>query len=248
MPESTSETITTSTITLSVSDGTAMPAYVARPKEGSGHAGILVFQEAFGVNGHIRDVTERFARAGYVAVAPSLFHRTAPPDFEGSYTDFGSVMPHMQALTDDGQTADVQAAYAWLTSPDGGAASAVGTVGYCMGGRTSFLADSVLPVQACASYYGGGIAPGPRGPGLLSRAVDLHAPILLIWGGKDAHIPIEAVRAVEDAVIAAGKTYEQVIFSQADHAFFCDARSAYNPEASRQAWPLTLAFFETYLH
>ena len=88
------------TVTLPVSDGTTLPAYVARPEEDGPHPGLLVFQEAFGVNAHIRDVTERFARAGYVAIAPALFHRT-DPDFEGSYTDFGAVMPHMQALTDE---------------------------------------------------------------------------------------------------------------------------------------------------
>jgi carboxymethylenebutenolidase len=158
-------------------------------------------------------------------------------------------MPHMQALTDDGQTADIEAAYAWLTSAGGGVASAVVSTGYCMGGRSSFLANATVPLAAAASYYGGGIAPNPRRmfPDLLGRASDLSAPMLLIWGGKDSHITPDQVRAVEDALREAGKDYAQVVFSYADHAFFNDDRPSYEPNASRQAWSLTLAFFESYL-
>ena len=240
------EEIKTETVTLNVSDGTTMPAYVARPASGGPHPGILVFQEAFGVNAHIRDVTERFAHAGYTAIAPALFHRT-DPNFEGEYTKFEAAMPHFQALTDDGQTADIHAAYQWLTTKGG--ASAVASTGYCMGGRTSFLADSLLPLKASVSYYGGGIAPSGYAmfPSLLGRAADLHAPILLFWGGLDAHLGPEQVRAVEDALKAADKNYAQVVFSQADHGFFCDVRASYNPEAARQAWALTLEFLATYV-
>ena len=240
------EEISTETVTLSVSDGTSMPAYVARPTSSGPHPGLLVMQEAFGVNAHIRDITERFARAGYTAIAPALFHRT-DPNFEGEYTDFAPAMPHMGALTDAGQTADIQAAYQWLTTEGG--ASAVASTGYCMGGRASFLADLLLPLKASVSYYGGGIAPGgpPMFPALTERAADLHAPVLLFWGGKDEHIGMKATRDVEDALVAAGKPYEQVVFSQADHGFFCDVRASYNPEAARQAWALTLEFLATYV-
>ena len=238
------EEITTETITLPVSDGTSMPAYVAKPMSPGPHPGLLVMQEAFGVNAHIKDITERFAREGYTAIAPALFHRT-DGQFEGTYTDFGAAMPHMQALTDDGQTADIQAAYQWLTT-DGGA-SAVASTGYCMGGRASFLADILLPLKASVSYYGGGIAPSDFFPALLGKASDLHAPILLFWGGKDDHIGTGAVRAVEDALIASGKPYAQMVFSEADHGFFCDARESYHPQAARQAWALTLEFLATYL-
>ncbi|HET6382458.1 MAG TPA: dienelactone hydrolase family protein [Armatimonadota bacterium] len=238
--------VETTSINLAVSDGTTMPAYVARPTGAGSKAGVMVFQEAFGVNAHIRDVTERFAREGYLAVAPALFHRT-DPHFEGSYTDFNPVMAHMQALNDEGMTADMKAAYGWLTGEQ--KVTAVGTVGYCMGGRASFLADAALPVQAAISYYGGGIAPSERRPSsdLLGRASDLHAPILLFWGGKDGHIGPDQCRAVEDALIAAGKEYTQVTFSRADHGFFCDVRASYDAEAARYAWGLTLQFFASHL-
>jgi carboxymethylenebutenolidase len=236
--------IQTETVSLAVSDGTTLPAFVAQPVGNGSTPGLLVFQEAFGVNAHIRDVTQRFARAGYTAIAPALFHRTDPA-FEGSYTDFAAVMPHMQALTDEGQSADIQAAFGWLNGPGG--AAQIGSVGYCMGGRTSFLADGTVPLAAAVSYYGGGIAPGGRMPSLLVRASDLHGPILLVWGGLDAHIGPEQREAVEGALKLAGKTYAQVTFSDADHAFFCDARASYNPNAARQAWALTLEFLATYM-
>lgn len=244
--ENTTDDIQTQHVTLTVGDGTTMPSYVARPSgKGSGR-GLLVFQEAFGVNGHIRDVTERFARQGYTAIAPALFHRT-DPNFEGSYTDFGGAMAHMQALTEEGLGADAKAAFDWLVAADGGQAQTVGSIGYCLGGRVSFLADALLPLQASVSYYGGGIAPSERGPGLLKHAGDLHAPILLFWGGRDGHIGPDQRRAIEDALLTAGKTYSEVTFSQADHGFFCDARAAYEPNAAGHSWALTLAFFDTHL-
>src|SRR5579862_9626893 len=105
--------IATQKITLEVADGTSMDAYVARPAEEGKFPGMLVFQEAFGVNAHIRDITERFAREGYVAIAPEMFHRTAP-GFESGYDNFPAVMPHLQALTEEGMGADIRAAYGWL--------------------------------------------------------------------------------------------------------------------------------------
>ena len=111
-----------------------------------------------------------------------------------------------------------------------------------MGGRVAFLTNVVLPVSAAISFYGGGIAPNPFSPGLLDRAGDLHAPQMLLWGGLDKHIGPELTRAVTEALRAAGKPFVNVEFSDADHGFFCDARSSYNPNAARQAWALVLAF------
>ena len=233
----------TNYVNLPVSDGTSMRAYVARPSKP--RAGLLVFQEAFGVNAHIRDVTERFAGEGYLAISPELFHRTAP-GFEAGYTNFAEVMPHMGALTDAGLTADIQAAYGWLK--DGGASDLpVGATGYCMGGRTSILAALTVPLQCAVSYYGGGIGPSERFPSLVDRLKELKAPTLLFWGGLDTHIGTDAVHAVETALTAAKKDYVNVVFSSADHGFFCDARASYNPVAARQAWALTLEFLKLHL-
>jgi carboxymethylenebutenolidase len=231
-------------VTLKVSDGTMMRAWVAQPSAGSSHAGILVFQEAFGVNAHIRDIAGRFASEGYLAIAPELFHRTGA-GFEGRYDDFPSAMPHMRGLTDAGMEADQRAAHDWLRA-NGAANSRIAAVGYCMGGRAAFLAALRLPLACAISYYGGGIAPNASNPGLLGRARELQAPMLMFWGGRDKHITPDQIRAVTDALRTAGRSFVNVEISDADHGFFCDARASYNPAAAAQAWPLTLAFLNTH--
>jgi carboxymethylenebutenolidase len=222
---------------LDVADGTTTRAWVARAEGRTPSRGLLVFQEAFGVNAHIREVTDRFAALDFVAISPELFHRTAPR-FEGKYTDLPAAMPHLQALTEQGLEADIRASFAWLEGA--GVARNTAAVGYCMGGRVAFLANSVLPLKAAASYYGGSIPP------LLGRAGKLAGPMLFFWGGLDHHIPEEQRRTVVSGVGAAKKVFVDVVFSNADHGFFCDARASYHAAAAAQAWSLTRAFFDTY--
>jgi carboxymethylenebutenolidase len=232
-------------VTVKVSDGTSMRLYVARPAGATPTRGLIVMQEAFGVNAHIRDVTERLAQQGFLAVAPELFHRSGP-GFEGRYDDFGSAMGHLKELRDPNLEADFRAAYDWLRGNGLPAGSPVAAIGFCMGGRAAVLASLTLPLECAVSFYGGGIAPNPMNPGLLGRIKDLKAPVLLFWGGRDQHITADQTRAVADALKAAGKSYVNVEFSEGDHGFFCDARASYNPVAAAQAWPLTLAFLNTY--
>ena len=230
----------TERVAISVADGTTMNAYVACPQDVSGKPAIMVFQEAFGVNEHIRDVTERLAALGMVAIAPELFHRTAP-GFEGRYDDFPAVREHMSALTIDGLQADIDATFGWVQRDSGCDPSAVAAIGFCLGGRVTYIANSRTQLRAAISYYGGGIAPD-----LLPFARSQHGPILMFWGGQDAHIPPEQYRAVADALAHGGATQEQVVFGQADHGFFCDKRASYNPIAARQAWALTREFLAAY--
>lgn len=227
-------------IELAVADGTRMAAYVARPAKNGPHPGLLVFQEAFGVNHHIRTVTERFAAEGYAAIAPELFHRTAPPGFEASYTEFPSVKPHLEAVTTATAEPDIRAAHEWLRSNAQVKSNEISSVGFCLGGRVSFIANSIVPLRAAVSFYGGGIAPG-----LLDRAPQQQAPLLLIWGGLDKHITPELRCSVADALSAAKKIYVSAEFSRADHGFFCDERAAYEPHSARQAWALTLEFLRS---
>jgi carboxymethylenebutenolidase len=231
----------TLTVELAAADGSRLPAYVARPRTRGRRPGLLLFQEAYGVNGHIRDLARRFARAGYLTIAPELFHRTAPPGFEGDYADFAAVRPHVEALTVRGLEADLRATHAWLAAERGADPGRLACVGFCMGGRVSFIAAGALPLGAAVSFYGGGIA------GLLERAPGLQAPVLFFWGGRDQHIPLAQQRAVIDALRAAGKAYVNVQFSEAGHAFFCDARPSFDPAAAAAAWPLTLEFLRQHL-
>ena len=225
---------------LAVADGTRMAAYVARPERGGPHPGLLLFQEAFGVNHHIRSVCDRFAAEGYVVIAPELFHRTAPAGFEGGYTDFEAVKPHLQAVTPETAEHDIRAAYEWLHANAQVKADAISSIGFCLGGRVSFIANSILPLRGAVSFYGGGIAPG-----LLDRAAKLHAPSLLVWGGLDKHITPEQRRAVIDALSGQKKIFVNAEFSRADHGFFCDERATYEPVSARQAWALTLEFLRS---
>jgi carboxymethylenebutenolidase len=229
--------IKTERITLTVSDGTKLQAYAALPSGAEPRPGVLVLQEAFGVNAHIRDVTERLAREGYAAIAPELFHRTTPAGWEGSYADFPAVMPHYQALTSAGLLADMKAAHTWLTGAGG--AKDVCAIGFCLGGRASYLANSALKLKAAVSFYGGGIVPS-----LLDLAPKMGAPILLVWGGLDKHIPPEQVAAVSKALRDAGKPYVEAVFSAADHGFNCDARASYHAPSAAQAWALALQFLK----
>lgn len=236
----------TQTLNLPVSDGTSMGAFIARPDGNSAQPGILVFQEAFGVNAHIRDICTRLAGEGFIALAPELYHRSAP-GFEGRYDDFNAIMPHMKALTEAGLEADINAAYKALAAEPRLERGHIVSIGFCMGGRMSFLADALLPLRASVSFYGGGIAPNPMGPGLLDRTKDLHAPILLFWGGLDKHITPDQRQAVVEALREAKKPYVNVEFSEADHGFNCDARASYHPVSAKHAWGLTLAFLRTHL-
>lgn len=229
---------TANSLVLTVADGTQMHAYVARPQASGSAPGIILFQEAFGVNGHMRRVADRLAAAGYVVVAPELFHRTAEPGLEIPYSDFAKAMPHYQAITPEGLNQDSQAAYNWLQSQADVQPDKIGSIGFCLGGQVSFRANAVLPLAAAVSYYGGGTHT------ITDLAKDLHAPHLFFWGGLDHHISPDNIKQVTDAVAAAGKPYINTVISYADHGFNCDERPSYNKAAAAEAWALTLAFFK----
>ncbi|MBS1984109.1 MAG: dienelactone hydrolase family protein [Bdellovibrionales bacterium] len=224
-------------VDLSVADGTHMQAYVARP-EGAMHPlpAILVLQEIFGVNTHIREVAERFARAGFVALAPELFHRAAA-GYDCPYTQMEKAMVVRQAYTDDLLRQDLDAAYAYLKSDPDVRTASIAAVGFCMGGRAAVVANGRFPLNAAISFYGARVLPG-----LEKDLAAQHGPIHFFWAGKDHLIPVEQSRAVTDALRAAGKEFVSVEYSNADHGFFCDARANYDAAVAPQAWAQTLNF------
>ncbi len=229
------------TITLSVKDASDMDAYVSVPWGSGPFPAVMVFQEAFGVNHHIRKVADKIAAEGYLAIAPELFHRTAPAGFDSPYGDFAAVMPHFQALTTEGISNDVKAVYDWLSTQSNVIKNKIGCIGFCMGGRVSFIANSAVPLAASVAFYGGGMHM------VADLAASLHGPQLLFWGGKDQHIKPEHVQTVVDAINKAGKDHINVVISYADHAFFCDERPSYHPQAATEAWGMTKAFFKNKL-
>jgi len=229
------------TITLDVKDANAMNAYVSVPVGEGPFPAVMVFQEAWGINGHMRKIADKMAEEGYIAVAPELFHRTAEAGFTAPYGDFGIVQPHFTAITTEALEADVQATYDWVISQNEVRKDKVGCIGYCLGGRVSFIANSLLPLQASVSYYGGSTHI------LVDRAENIAGPHLFFWGGKDTHILPEHVQAITDALKNAGKDYINVLISYAEHAFNNDERASYNAEASTEAWGIAQAFLKNKL-
>lgn len=229
--------ITTSTVELCASDGTSVHAYIAQPKDLTPSRSIIVFQEAFGVNAYIREITERLAQEGFYAIAPDLYHRESP-DIEIPYTDFDQARPLMAALTIKGLEVDIRAAADWIQREAKLELQPMHTIGFCMGGRVSFLANTILPLTSAVCFYGGGI------PDLLDRVDQLHGSTLFLWGGKDKRIDVEQREQVTRTLDQAEKSYTATTFSQADHGFFCNQRSSYHAKSATLAWPLTIGFLK----
>jgi len=222
-----------------------MPLYEARP-DGEVRGAVIVVQEAFGVNAHIEDVTRRFADAGYHAVAPHLFHRagggTAP------YGDFSKVLPLYEHLDDDGILVDIAATRAHLHAA-GWDDGQLGIVGFCFGGRVTFLVALRQRLGAAVGFYGGGIVTArfPQFPPLVDEAAGLQTPWLGLFGDRDQSIPVEDVEQLRDALQAAPVPTEVVRYPDAEHGFHCDQRDAYDETTAKDGWNRTLAWFDAHL-
>jgi carboxymethylenebutenolidase len=231
------------TVTLKTADGD-MALYDAQP-EGEARAGVIVVQEAFGVNGHIEDVTRRVAAAGYRAVAPHLFHRTGDPVID--YGDYEKLMPQFAGLSEAGILNDLDAAIAHLGEA-GFPSPRIGVVGFCMGGTVAFLAAVSRPVGAAVTFYGSGVTEGRFGMGsMVELTPRLQAPWLGLYGDDDQGIPVDQVEALRGALAAAPVDAEIVRYAGAGHGFHCDMRSDYHPEAATDAWRRTLEWFGKHL-
>ena len=228
-------------VTIKVINANDMAAYISTPEGNGPYAVVIVFQEAFGVNHHVKNVADRFAAEGYIAVAPELFHRTAPVGFESTYCNFQAIQHHYAALTNELIEDDVKATYNYLLSMDNVLKDKIGCVGFCLGGKVSFIANSVLPISAAVSFYGGGTHL------IADRAGKLHADHLFFWGGKDDHINQEHIQTITDAMNKADKNYINSVISYGEHGFFCDERSAYHPMAAKEAWGMVLQFLKNRL-
>lgn len=218
-------------IALRTADGQQLGAYVARP-EGDPIAGLVIVQEIFGVNAHIRRVTDAYAKDGFLAVAPALFDRIEP-NVELAYEgpDMQRAMSFIPRLDIDKAMMDVEAAVQYAAQTTG---RKVGVVGYCFGGTVAWLAATRLPVQAAVGYYGGRI--------VNYAAEQPHAPVMLHFGRQDAHIPPEDVEKIHSA-----HPDVEIYWYDAGHGFNCDARASFNPEAARQARERSLPFLKKHL-
>jgi carboxymethylenebutenolidase len=219
------------TVSLRAADGHKLSAYVARPA-GEPVAGLVVVQEIFGVNPHIRSVADGYAKDGFLAVAPALFDRIQPGielSYEGA--DMQTAMSLMPKLDTEKALADVAAA---LEFAAGTAGKKAGVVGYCFGGTMAWLAATRLHPAAAVGYYAGRIG---------NYAAEAPAcPVMLHFGRQDAHIPPEEVDKVRTA-----HPDVEIYWYDAGHGFNCDARASYNAGAARDARQRSLDFLKKHL-
>jgi carboxymethylenebutenolidase len=208
--------------------------YLALPPAGRG-PGLVLFQEIFGVNAHIRAVAEQYAADGFVVLAPDVFWRQAPRvelGYEGAEREQAVAL--MQGYTGEQSLADIAASVKALRArPEVGGAK-VGAFGYCMGGRLAYLAAATTDVDAAVAFYGGGIH------GQLERAAAIRCPVQFHYAGRDDHIPPAAVEQVRAAM--ADKVAEVHVYPGAMHGFNCWARASYHAPSAALAHGRATAF------
>jgi len=231
------------------SNGFDMPAYRAQPKGKTNLPVVIVVSEIFGVHEHIADVARRFAKLGYLAIAPSLFDRQGDAT---AYADMGKLMSEVVSKVPDAQVmGDLDATVAWA-SAHGGDATRLGVTGFCWGGRITWLfAEHSTSVKAAVAWYGRlqGAANERQPKHPIDLVADLHAPVLGLYGGKDEGIPVASVQAMEAALkngTAAAKGSSFVVYPEAGHAFNADYRPSYRADAAHDGWQRCLAWFRAH--
>jgi len=225
--------------------GGDMPAYRAMPAAKKNLAVVLVVQEIFGVHEHIKDVCRRFAKAGFMAIAPELYARQGDP---AKFSDVPTLVRDLVSKVSDAQVmGDLDATVAWAAG-NGGDPGGVGITGFCWGGRITWLYLAHNPqVRAGVPWYGrvgGNTTPNnPVQP--IEVAASIRQPVLALYGGADAGIPNETIYRMMAALQTAGNSASQlVLYKDAPHAFHADYRPTYRKEAADDAWKRALAWFQ----
>ena len=223
-----------------------MPAYRAAPAGKANPPVVLVVSEIFGVHEHIADIARRFAKLGYLAIAPELFARHGDPQ---SYGEIGKLIAEVVSKVPDAQAmSDLDACVAWARG-QGADVGKVGITGFCWGGRIVWLYAAHNPqLQAGVAWYGrlvGNVTPlTPRHP--VDVAAGLKAPVLGLYGGKDTGIPLDTVERMRTALAgggAASRASRFEVYPDAPHAFHADYRPSYRKEAAQDGWTRCLAWF-----
>ncbi|MEY2341177.1 dienelactone hydrolase family protein [Acidithiobacillus sp. IBUN Pt1247-S3] len=222
-------------------------AYYSRPTGNGSFPLVLVFIEAFGVNEHFQEVAQRLAREGYAAIVPDIYHGKVY-----DYKDFQNAIGHLRTLKDEPVIAEAHASIAVAQQRPEVAEGKIGIIGFCMGGRYTFLANAALAnqVAVAVAFYGGGIAPesDPAGrPPLLEHVPAMRAPLTLLYGAEDQSIQPDEHARIVAALSRAGKRYNLSVFPGAPHGFFSDRRDSYRPEVAAEAWQIALGEFAKYL-
>ena len=238
-----SEGLTVGEVTIPVGDF-KMPAYSARPAGKTGLPVILVVSEIFGVHEHIADIARRFAKLGYLAIAPELFVRQGDAQ---SYGEIAKLVSEVIAKTPDAQVmGDLDASVAWARA-NGGDVSRLGITGFCWGGRTTWMYSAHNPaVKAAVAWYGPvarSYFPGDRSA--LDVAASIKAPVLGLYGAADEGIPRDTLDKMMAALKAAGNSKsELVVYPDTPHAFHADYRPSYRKGPAEDGWKRAVAWFK----
>ena len=229
-------------------NGFKVPAYRAAPAGKTGLPVVLVIQEIFGVHEYIADTCRRFAKAGYLAIAPELYARQGDP---AMYGEMAKLMAEVVSKVPDAQVmADLDGAVQWAAA-HGGDPARVGITGFCWGGRITWLYAAHGPVKAGVAWYGRLVGQAsnltPKHP--VELAPILKAPVLGLYGEKDTGIPLDTIDKMKTALgqgTAAAKASQFVVYPDAPHAFHADYRASYRKEAAEDGWKRALAWFKAH--
>ena len=230
-------------VKIPVEDG-EIPAYRAMPATGKNFPIVLVLQEIFGVHEHIQDICRRFAKLGYLAIAPEMFARLGDVSQLSNIQEIRKVVskvPDAQVMS------DLDATVAWAASSAKGNINKLGITGFCWGGRIVWLYAAHNPkVKAGVAWYGRLVGENtpltPKHP--VDIAAGLKVPILGLYGGNDDGIPVETVEQMRKALKAGGNTSEIVLYPDTPHAFFADYRPSYRKEQAEDGWKRLQAWFK----
>lgn len=235
--------------TLFMSGGDQIPAYVSRPQSSAAKPPVIIIvSEIFGVHEYIADVTRRFAKLGYLAIAPEFFTRAGDPTELGTVAE---IMGKIISVTPDSQVIqDIESAIDWAAK-NGGDVTRVGITGFCWGGRITWLAcEKVRLIRAGVAWYGRLLgdknANTPDHP--LDLVKNLHAPVLGLYGAQDSGIPISSIDQMKLALAAisgnpAAKLSEFIIYPDTPHAFHADYRDSYRAGPAQDGWKRMIEWF-----
>lgn len=240
------EGLTAGEVKIPTSDG-HMPAYRAMPSQGRMVPVVVVVQEIFGIHEHIKDVCRRFAKLGYLAVAPELYARQGDVS---KLSESSDIVTKIVSKVPDAQVmADLDATVAWAKSSGNGNIEKLGVTGFCWGGRIVWLYAAHSPqVKAGVAWYGRLVGKPsdlqPKHP--LDVAASLKAPVLGLYGGDDQGIPLDTIEQMRTALKAAGSPSEIVVYPNTPHGFHADYRASYRKEQAEDGWKRLQAWFKQY--
>ena len=240
--------IVTGTVNVAGADGTPIPVYEAYPEKAGDHPVVLVISEVWGVHEWIKDVTRRFAKEGYYAVAPELFSR------EGGLahvTDMDKIRSVVFGAPLKRVIGDLRAGVEYARKQPSAKGDQVGVTGFCWGGQMTLTFPAFYKdTKAAVAWYGPPARAqkdDPKPVTALDVASEVPCPVLLLYGAADQGIPVADVEKEAAALKAAGRTVETVIYPDGPHGFLADYRPSYRPEMAKDAWGKCLAFFQKYL-